>query len=61
VCSGVTALEAADDGLVPTAFVAVTRNVYALPVSSPVTVFEVLDALTATGVWATAPRYGVTV
>ena len=41
VNSGVTALEAADAALVPIAFVALTRNVYAVPFSSPVTVLLV--------------------
>ena len=36
--AGVTELEALDAVLVPTAFVAVTMNVYAVPFVSPVTV-----------------------
>ena len=36
--AGVTGLDAADAVLVPTAFVAVTVNVYAVPLVSPVTV-----------------------
>ncbi len=35
---GVTELDGADTGLVPAEFVAVTVNVYAVPVISPVTV-----------------------
>ena len=40
---GVTALDGADGAPVPTAFVAVTVNVYAVPFVSPVTVIG-LDA-----------------
>src|SRR5688572_29603227 len=42
--SGVTLLEAADAGPVPTALVAVTVKVYAVPLARPVTVMEVHGA-----------------
>ena len=59
---GVTALDGADAGPVPIALVALTVNVYAVPLVSPVTV-----ALVAGGVPVTVvalrdrPMYGVTV
>jgi hypothetical protein len=59
--SGVTAPEAAEAGLVPFAFVAVTVNVYAVPFVRPVTVVDVDDGPTLTGVPAVAPAHGVTV
>jgi hypothetical protein len=61
--AGVTAFEAAEAGPVPTAFVAVTRNVYAVPLVSPVTVADVTggEPLTVVGVCAVVPTYGVTV
>ena len=40
---GVTALDALDAGPVPTAFVAVTVNVYDVPLVKPVTVWLVLN------------------
>jgi hypothetical protein len=40
---GVTALDALDAGPVPAAFVAVTVNVYDVPLLKPVTVWVVLD------------------
>jgi hypothetical protein len=40
----VTPLEAADAGPVPTAFVAVTVNVYAVPLARPFTVIDVQGA-----------------
>ena len=43
--AGVTLLEAADAGPAPTAFVAVTVNVYAVPLARPVTVMEVQGAV----------------
>ena len=55
VHSGVTAAEASDAGLDPIAFVALTRNVYAVPFSRPVIVLLVADAPTSTGVCAVAP------
>src|SRR5436190_2132302 len=60
---GVTELEAAESGPVPTALVAETLNVYAVPLVSPVTVRVVAGGLpvTVVGVWAVAPTYGVTV
>ena len=57
---GVTALDAADSGPVPIAFVALTLNVYAVPLLRPVIVVLVPEA-TVFGVWAAAPTYGVTV
>ncbi len=41
---GVTAFDAADSGLSPIAFVALTRNEYVVPSASPVTVLDVADA-----------------
>jgi hypothetical protein len=60
---GVTALDGADGGDVPTAFVAVTVKEYACPFVRPVTVVEVTGGVPVTTVtgWAVAPRYGVTV
>jgi hypothetical protein len=58
---GVTTLDGADAGEVPAAFVAVTVNVYAVPLVSPVTTVAVAGAATWTGAWATEPAYGVTV
>src|SRR4051812_16538953 len=60
---GVTALEAAEAGDVPIAFVAVTLKVYAVPLVSPVTVAVVAGGLPVTviGVCAVVPTYGVTV
>ena len=40
---GVTALEGADAGPVPAAFIALTVNVYAVPAARPVTVAFVAD------------------
>jgi hypothetical protein len=40
---GVTAFDGLDAGPVPTAFVAVTVNVYDVPLVKPVTVWVVLD------------------
>ena len=58
-----TELEAAEAGPVPTALVADTVNVYAVPLVSPVTVAVVAGGLPATvvGVCAVVPTYGVTV
>ena len=42
--AGVTLLDAAEAGPVPTALVAVTVNVYAVPFARPVTVIEVQGA-----------------
>ena len=49
---GVTAAEAEESGPVPTAFVALTRNVYAVPMVRPVTVTIVPggEPLTVVGV-----------
>jgi hypothetical protein len=60
---GVTGADAAEAGEVPTAFVAVTVKVYAVPLVSPVMVAVVAGGfpLTVTGVRAVAPAYGVTV
>jgi hypothetical protein len=60
---GVTAADDADAGPVPTALVADTVNVYAVPLVSPVTVAVVAGGLpdTVTGVPAVEPAYGVTV
>jgi hypothetical protein len=59
--AGVTLLEASDAALVPTAFVAVTVNVYAVPLVRPVTVAVVgttvlpSGAVTVTVTGATRP------
>jgi hypothetical protein len=42
--TGVTALDAADAGLLPTLFFAITTKVYAVPFVRPVTVAERADA-----------------
>jgi hypothetical protein len=54
---GVTAFDAADAGPGPTPFVAVTVNVYAVPLVSPVTVVVVAggEPVTVTGVCAVEP------
>jgi hypothetical protein len=54
VYSGVTADDAAE-APVPTPFVAVTANVYAVPFVKPDTVAEVADAPACTGVPAVEP------
>jgi hypothetical protein len=63
VADGVTALEAADCGPVPTALVAETLNVYDVPLVSPLTTAVVAGGFPVTGVDARAvdPAYGVTV
>jgi hypothetical protein len=60
---GVTALDAAEAGEVPTAFVAVTVNVYAVPLVRPVTDVAVAGGVPVTVVdgRAVVPAYGVTV
>ena len=55
VASGVTALDAAEGALVPTAFVDVTLKLYVVPFLRPVTVVLVADASTLTADWATPP------
>ena len=45
---GVTLLDAAEAGLVPIALVAVTANVYAVPLVSPLTTTLVAGAVTVT-------------
>ena len=59
---GVTGDDAADGADVPTAFEAVTVNVYAVPLLSPVTVAVVEGGLpeTVTGAKAVPPDEGVT-
>jgi hypothetical protein len=57
--AGVTELDAADDGDAPTAFVAVTVNVYAVPFVNPLTV--ALVPLEVVAVCAADPTKGVTV
>ena len=61
--AGVTAVDGLDSGPVPTAFVALTVNVYAVPFVSPVTVALVAggDPVTVVGVCAVDPIYGVIV
>jgi hypothetical protein len=60
---GVTALDAAESGPVPTEFVALTVNVYAVPLVSPVTtaVVGAGEPVTAVVACATPLTYGVTV
>jgi hypothetical protein len=54
---GVTGFDAADPGPLPTPFVALTVNVYAVPFVSPVTVVVVAggEPVTVTGVCAAEP------
>ncbi len=63
VALGVTAFVGADAGLVPTALVAVTVNVYGVPLVRPDTVAVVGAGVPLTVVvgWATPLAYGVTV
>ena len=58
-----TAFDGVEAGPVPTALVAVTLNVYAVPLVSPVTVVVVAGGLpvTVVGVCAVVPMNGVTV
>ena len=60
--AGVTALDAADAGPVPTPLVAVTVKVYVVPFANPETVAVVAggDPLTTTGLSAVVPTKGVT-
>jgi hypothetical protein len=60
---GVTEFDAADGDPVPTAFVAVTVNVYAVPFASPAIVTPVAggEPVTVVGDCAAVPMYGVTV
>jgi hypothetical protein len=57
---GVTADEAADCTPVPTALIAATVNVYAVPFVNPVTVNDVAADPVNTAPCATPPIYGVT-
>ena len=57
--TGVIAAEAVELPLVPTAFVAATRKVYARPFVRPVTVAVVAALPVLTAVCAAEPRYGV--
>ena len=61
--AGVTEFDAADTGPVPTAFVADTLNVYAVPLVNPLTVAVVAGGLpvTVVGLCAVDPMNGVTV
>jgi hypothetical protein len=61
--AGVTELDAVDAAPVPTALVADTVNVYAVPFVNPPTVALVAGGLpvTVVGVPAADPTYGVTV
>jgi len=63
VAEGVTGVDAADTGLVPTALVAVTLNVYAVPLVSPVIVVLVPGGVPVivVAVCAVDPTNGVTV
>jgi hypothetical protein len=53
--TGVTAAEASESAPVPTALIAATVNVYAVPFVNPVTVNDVAAEPVATGVCAVAP------
>src|SRR5580765_6984984 len=53
--AGVTAAEAAESAPVPTALIAATLNVYAVPFVSPLTVYSVDGLPVRIGVWAFAP------
>ena len=55
-----TAAEAAESGPVPTALIAATVNVYAVPFVRPVTVKVVVVEPVRIGVWAVPPIDGVT-
>ena len=59
---GVTALDGAEAGPVPTALVAATVKVYAVPLLKPLIVVEVAGGLpdTVTGAKAVVPTNGVT-
>ncbi len=57
---GVTELDAADGGPAPTALLAVTWNVYAVPLVSPETTEDVAPADAGVDGWATVPTNGVT-
>jgi hypothetical protein len=56
---GVTGAEAAESAPVPTALIAATANVYAVPFVSPVTVKLVAAEPVETGVCAVPPMDGV--
>ena len=58
--AGVTDADAPDSPLLPTALVACTVKVYAVPLVSPVTTSAVATELKVTGVWATPAMEGVT-
>ncbi len=57
--TGVTAAEGVESAPVPTALIAATRNVYAVPFVSPVTLYIVAVDPVRIGVCAFAPMYGV--
>jgi hypothetical protein len=61
--AGVTELDAAEAGPVPTAFFAVTTNVYAVPFVNPPIITPVAggEPVTDVGACADVPMYGVTV
>jgi hypothetical protein len=63
VGEGVTALDGADDALLPMLFEATTVNVYVVPFVSPFTTVDVEGGVpvTVVGVCAVAPMKGVTV
>jgi hypothetical protein len=63
IAPGVTGVDGAEAGPVPTAFVAETVNVYVVPFCSPVTVVLVAGGVPVTvrDGCATPPTYGVTV
>jgi hypothetical protein len=56
---GVTEPDGADAGPAPTAFVAVTVNVYVVPLASPLIVADVALPATVVGVCAVVPTNGV--
>src|SRR5690349_10806685 len=57
--TGVTAAEGVESDPVPTALIAATRNVYAVPFVRPVTLYIVFVEPVLIGVCALAPMYGV--
>jgi hypothetical protein len=59
--AGVTAAEAAEAGPVPTALIAETVKVYAVPFVKPVRVWVVAVELKFVAICAVLPTYGVTV
>jgi hypothetical protein len=61
IAAGVTAADASDAGPVPTALIAATVNVYAVPFCRPSMNWLVAPVLVVIGVCAVEPTYGVIV